>query len=186
MRLVDRDVLNTAMAVTIDTGDPILLHPKNKKPIGIRHALLALQKTYGQHVVGQGPRYLKHKINENGIEIIFDGVGSGLTAAKPGRVTGFAIADQSRKWHWADTKIAGEKIIVSSPDVPDPVAVRYAWAMNPSNQNLLYNLEGIPASPFRTDHWPLFQASDEAILVHKPEKPPGYQSRDWSRPKMRH
>ena len=74
---------------------------------------------------------------------------------KEGKLKRFAIAGADKQWHWADAEIAGNKVIVSSQEVPTPVAVRYAWAMNPSQRNLLYNQEGIPASPFRTDDWPV-------------------------------
>ncbi|MEO1995060.1 MAG: hypothetical protein ABGZ17_07275, partial [Planctomycetaceae bacterium] len=77
------------------------------------------------------------------------------------------------------------RVVVWSPDVAHPVAVRYAWAMNPSQRNLLYNKEGFPASPFRTDKWPLFDPdADDIVDVRKPGKPDGYQSSDWVRPSM--
>ena len=86
---------------------------------------------------------------------------------------------------WADAKIKGDAVVVSSMKVSTPVAVRYAWAMNPSQRNLLYNKEGLPASPFRTDSWPLFDPKkDQAVKVNKPQKPAGYQPQDWARPKM--
>ena len=185
MRLVDRDIVNTAMAVSIDTGDAIALHPKNKKPIGTRHAYLALKNTYGKAITGSGPRYTSHRVNNNRVELIFDSIGTGLMAANPGPVTGFAIAGKDRKWHWADATIQGNTVTVSANKVKSPTAVRYAWAMNPSQRNLLYNREGLPASPFRTDDWPLFQPEEDPVTVLKPEKPEGYQSRDWKRPKMK-
>lgn len=184
MRLVTSDVPNTGMVVSIDTGDAIALHPKNKKPIGIRHALLALKRVYGKDVVESGPRFRKQRIDGDRIILEFDSVGSGLMPAKPGTLDSFAIAGADRQWHWADARIEGNTVIVSSPNVDRPVAVRYGWAMNPSQRNLLYNKEGLPASPFRTDHWPLFDPdSDEIVEVNKPEKPDGYEPRDWQRPK---
>ena len=79
-----------------------------------------------------------------------------MVPAKPGKVNAFAIAGKDQKWQWAEAKIDGGKIIVSPSKVSNPVAVRYAWAMNPSERNLLlYNKEGLPAGPFRTDNWPL-------------------------------
>ena len=105
--------------------------------------------------------------------------------AKPGKLNSFAIAGKDRKWHWAYAEIKGDTVVVSSMRVSAPVAVRYAWAMNPSQRNLLYNKEGIPASPFRTDNWPLFDADkDQAVTVNKPQQPEGYQPKDWARPKM--
>ncbi|MEI7851667.1 MAG: sialate O-acetylesterase, partial [Kiritimatiellales bacterium] len=189
MRLVSKEVPNTGMAVGIDCGDPVALHPKNKKSIGIRHAYLALEQTYGQKIVGNGPRYQSQKIDGNKIILEFDSIGSGMMAAKPGMLDAFAIAGADKVWHWADAEISGNKVIVSSKDVPSPVAVRYAWAMNPSQRNLLYNKEGLPASPFRTDSWPLFDPKDPEVRVEKPEKTNESQDakingKDWNRPKM--
>ena len=123
------------------------------------------------------------------ITLEFDSIGSGMMPAKLGKLNAFAIAGADKKWHWADAEIAGNKVIVSSKDVPTPVAVRYAWAMNPSQRNLLYNKEGLPASPFRTDNWPLFDPNDPAVRVEKPEKTDEALDakrnfKDWERPKM--
>lgn len=185
MRLVDREVPATGMVVGIDTGDAVALHPKNKKPIGVRHALLALKQTYGKAIVGGGPHFRNHHIRGQSIVLEFDSVGSGLMAARSGQLDAFAIAGEDRTWHWADAKIDGDTIVVSSEDISNPVAVRYAWAMNPSQRNLLYNKEGFPASPFRTDNWPLFTTGGDIVEVIKPQKPDGYQAVDWNRPLMR-
>ncbi|MEO2022376.1 MAG: sialate O-acetylesterase [Pirellulaceae bacterium] len=184
MRQVERDVAGVGMIVSIDTGDAVALHPKNKKPIGIRHALLALQKTYGKEIVGSGPRYRGHQVQGNKVQLDFDSVGSGLTSASDGPLNAFAIAGKDRQWHWAHARLQGKTVVVSSDKVAQPVAVRYAWAMNPSRRNLLYNQEGLPASPFRTDSWPLFQQGDPLVEVNKPAKPDGYQAVDWDRPVM--
>ena len=189
MRLVSMEMPHTGMAVGIDCGDPVALHPQNKKPIGIRHAYLALKEVYGKDIVSCGPRYLSHKIEGRKITLVFDSIGSGMMPAKAGKLNAFAIAGADKKWHWADAEIAGNKVIVSSEDVPTPVAVRYAWAMNPSQRNLLYNKEGIPASPFRTDSWPLFDPNDPAVRVEKPEKTDEALDakrnfKDWYRPPM--
>jgi len=185
MRLVASEVPNTGMAVSIDTGDAIALHPKNKKPIGLRHAYLALKQVYGKDIVDNGPLFKKQTIKRNQIVLEFDSVGSGLMTARPRKMNSFAIAGKDRKWHWADAKIKEDAVVVSSTEVSIPVAVRYAWAMNPSQRNLLYNKEGLPASPFRTDSWPLFDPKkDQAVTVNKPQKPEGYQPKDWARPKM--
>ena len=189
MRLVSKEVPNTGMAVGIDCGDPVALHPKNQKSIGIRHAYLALEQTYGKKIVGNGPRYQSQKIEGNKIILEFDSIGSGMMAAKPGKLDAFAIAGKDQKWHWADAEISGNTVIVSSKEVPAPLAVRYAWAMNPSQRNLLYNKEGLPASPFRTDAWPLFDPKDPATRVEKPEKTDENKDAkiigvDWARPKM--
>ena len=189
MRLVSMEMPHTGMAVGIDCGDPVALHPQNKKPIGIRHAYLALKEVYGKDIVSCGPRYLSQKIEGRKITLEFDSIGSGMMPAKAGKLDAFAIAGADKKWHWADAEIAGNKVIVSSKDVPTPVAVRYAWAMNPSQRNLLYNKEGIPASPFRTDSWPLFDPNDPAVRVEKPEKTDEALDakrnfKDWYRPPM--
>ena len=185
MRLATKNLPNTHMAVSIDTGDAIALHPKNKKPIGIRHAIIALKNTYGKCSVGEGPRYIAHKIEKGEILIEFGSVGSGLQPARPEPLSGFAIAGSDRQWHWAEATITGNTVIVSSADVLEPVAVRYAWAMNPSQRNLLYNKEGLPASPFRTDNWQLYNPKADIIEVTKPEKPSAYIPQDWNRPVMK-
>ncbi len=184
MRLVARECENTGMAVAIDTGDAIQLHPKNKRPIGLRHAYLALKQTYGKDFVDYGPRYLSHRIDENKLILEFDSIGSGLMSAKPGPMDGFAIAGIDRQWHWASAEFNDNTIVLSSPDVPRPVAARYAWAMNPSQRNLLYNKEGLPASPFRTDDWPLFDPDAPIVDVRKPEKAETKATEDWVRPRM--
>jgi sialate O-acetylesterase len=181
MRLVSESVPNTGMAVSIDTGDAVELHPKNKKPIGVRHAYLALARTYGRNIVDTGPRFRRQTVAGPHIWLEFDALGSGLM---PAQLDSFAIAGTDRVWHWAAAEVVGERLRLSSEAVPKPVAVRYAWAMNPSKRKLLYNKEGLPASPFRTDNWPLFEPGAEIVTVHKPAKPKDYVARDWSRPAM--
>lgn len=185
MRLATQDIPNTGMAVTIDTGNPIDLHPKNKKPIGIRHAYHALTNTYGKDIVGDGPQYISHTVRERRFILSFDSIGSGLMAAREGPINSFAIAGNDQVWHWANARIKDDTVVVSSPEVENPVAVRYAWAMNPSQRNLIYNREGLPASPFRTDNWPLFDPKAEPVEVNKPAKPDGHISEDWVRPAMK-
>jgi sialate O-acetylesterase len=172
------------MAVSIDTGDAVALHPKNKKPIGIRHAYLALRQTYGRDFVDYGPRYKNQTVQGDTIVLEFESIGGGMVPAKPRKLETFAIAGEDRVWHWADAEIHGSTVVVSSPEVSQPVAVRYAWAMNPSQRNLLYNKEGIPASPFRTDDWPLFDPDAEIVTVKKPTKREEKTTVDWERPAM--
>ena len=185
MLKVSKELYNTGMAVSIDTGDAIALHPKNKKPIGIRHAYLALGKTYGFPIVHQGPVFSDFKIEGKEIRLNFSSTGSGLTGSREEPLDSFAVAGKDREWHWANAKIEGGSIVLSSSKVKKPVAVRYAWAMNPSERNLLYNKEGFPASPFRTDDWPLYDPKSELVEVTKPTKPKGYQSKDWIRPAIK-
>jgi sialate O-acetylesterase len=140
----------TAMAVTIDIGDPKLVHPKNKEPLGERLTAIALAKTYGRKVEYTGPVYESMKVKGNAIELKFSHA-KGMMA-KDGPLKWFQIAGADQKFVDADAKIEGDKIIVTSAQVSAPVAVRYAWADYPEGCNL-YNDAGFPAAPFRTDHW---------------------------------
>lgn len=150
---------NTGMAVTIDIGDAIDIHPKNKQDVGKRLALNALNKVYGKtEIVPCGPIYKSMTVEENKIRLTFDYVGSGLTA-KGDELLGFAIAGEDRKFVWADAVIDGETVVVSSPYVSAPVAVRYAWANNPICN--FFNKEDLPATPFRTDDWPGITANNK-------------------------
>jgi len=143
---------NTGMAVIIDIGEANNIHPKNKQDVGKRLAKWALGTTYGKKIVYSGPLYKSMKIEPGKVILSFDHVGSGLVAKGGGPLKGFAIAGEDRKFVWADAKIEADTVVVSSDKVPRPVAVRYAWADNPVCN--LYNKEGLPASPFRTDDWP--------------------------------
>ena len=142
---------NTGMAVTIDLGDPRDIHPKNKVEVGRRLARQALSVAYGQSLFASGPLYRSMTIAGNEAHLQFYDVGGGL-AAKGSELKGFAIAGADQKFVWAKASIVGNKVIVSSDQVPRPVAVRYGWADNPDCN--LCNKEGLPASPFRTDDWP--------------------------------
>jgi sialate O-acetylesterase len=141
---------NTGMAVIIDVGEANDIHPKNKQDVGKRLALWALAKTYDKNIVYSGPIYKSMKVDGNKLILDFDHVGGGLVA-KDDSLKGFAIAGEDKKFVWADAKIEGNKVVVSSDKVAAPVAVRYAWADNPVCN--LYNKEGLPATPFRTDTW---------------------------------
>ncbi len=146
------DLPQTGMAITVDIGEARDIHPKNKQDVGLRLATWALAEVYGKPGVPSGPLYKSMNRNGSAIVINFDHLGSGLIA-KGDKPVGFAIAGADRKFVWADAKIVGETVVVSSPDVKDPVAVRYGWAPNPKCN--LYNSVGLPASPFRTDEWPI-------------------------------
>ena len=190
MRLASQELPNVGLVVSVDTGDAVLLHPKNKRPIGIRHARYALANVYAIDVIGSGPQFTNQRIDGSRIILNFDSPGSGLVTANDlnqigdSKLNSFAIAGDDGQWQWADATIDGDQVVVSSSEVKLPVAVRYAWAMNPSQRNLLYNREGLPASPFRTDDWPLFDPEDEVIEVIKPQAPEGYAPEDWQRPVM--
>ncbi len=139
---------NCGIAMAIDIGDANDIHPKNKLEVGRRLALSALAITYGKKIEWSGPWYKSMEICEKGIRLTFDHAKSGLVA-KGGKLTGFAVAGPSKKFVWADAVIVGDTVLVSSPEVPKPVAVRYGWDANPTCN--LTNAEGLPAVPFRTD-----------------------------------
>ncbi len=143
---------NTGMAVIIDIGEAEDIHPKNKQDVGKRLALSALAQTYGEKIEFLGPFYKSMKVEDGKIRLSFDHIGSGLEA-KGGKLSGFAICGEDKKFVWAEAQIDGNEIVVSSANVKEPVAVRYAWADNPDCS--LCNKEGIPASPFRTDKFPI-------------------------------
>ncbi|MDA3799794.1 MAG: 9-O-acetylesterase [Kiritimatiellae bacterium] len=142
---------NTGTALAIDIGDAKDIHPKNKQDLGERMALAARKVAYGEDIVYSGPTYKSMKVDGNKIILKFDNIGSGL-AAKDGGLKQFAIAGADKQFVWADAVIVGDTVVVSSETVAEPVAVRYAWAINPEGCNL-YNKEDLPASPFRTDDW---------------------------------
>ncbi|MFK7921513.1 MAG: sialate O-acetylesterase [Bacteroidia bacterium] len=148
----------TGEAVIIDIGEARDIHPRNKQDVGLRLALSALHVAYDQDLVYSGPTFKDANFRFGKATLEFDNIGEGLTAHdKYGYVRGFAIAGADRQWHWAQAYIDGDKVIVSSPEVEDPIAVRYAWADNPDDANL-YNTAGLPATPFRTDDWPMITA----------------------------
>ena len=144
---------NTGMAVIIDIGDANDIHPKDKLNVGKRLALAGLKVAYGQELVYSGPIFAKMKAEGGKAVLSFKNVGGGLVSKSGESLKGFAVAGADKKFVWADAKIVGDAVEVSSPAVKAPVAVRYAWADNPEVS--LYNKEGLPASPFRTDAWPL-------------------------------
>jgi len=158
------NIKHTGMAVIIDIGEAADIHPRNKQDVGWRLAQWALNQTYGkQDLVPCGPLYKSHKVEGNSIRVSFDHIGSGLMVGEKdgleptkevtdGKLQRFAVAGADKKWHWADATIDGGDVVVKSAEVAEPVAVRYAYSMNPTGANL-YNKEGIPASPFRTDDW---------------------------------
>ncbi len=167
-------VPNTGMAVLIDTGESEDIHPQSKQVAGERLAKIALAKTYGREVVHSGPVYTSMKIEGSAIRLRFDHLGGGLVAKevpatydvmrKAGKTAplvrnspqsqleGFAICGADKHWVWAEAKIEGDTVLVSSKQVPAPIAVRYAWSDNPTSN--FYNAADLPAAPFRTDEFP--------------------------------
>jgi sialate O-acetylesterase len=152
------------MALAIDLGDAGDIPPRNKEDVGQRLALWALKNDYGKtNLVCSGPLYKGMKIEDGKIRIRFDYAGGGLMVGKKvghgpavedkeGALKRFAVAGEDKKWFWANAVVEDDTVVVSSEVVPAPVAVRYAFSMNPAGCNL-YNKEGLPASPFRTDNW---------------------------------
>jgi sialate O-acetylesterase len=144
----------TGMAVINDIGAANDIHPRNKKDVGERLARWALARDYDKkELVISGPIFRDSTIEGPKIRIHFDHA-RGLKSRDGKPLARFEIAGADRKWRWAQAEIDGESVVVSSKDVPDPVAVRYAWASNPAGANLV-NGEGLPASLFRTDNWKL-------------------------------
>ena len=160
---------NTGMAVAVDIGDANDIHPKDKLDVGHRLALAARRVAYGEKIVHAGPTYEAMAVQGNAIRLSFTSRATGLTLGvppwtptgtpppAPTELKGFGIAGADRQFVWARAVIDSATVVVSSPAVPHPVAVRYDWADNPSGN--LYNKDGLPASPFRTDAWPLTLAT---------------------------
>jgi sialate O-acetylesterase len=144
-------VSNSCLAVTIDTGDPDNIHAKEKQPVGDRLALCALAKYYGKNVVYSGPTLESVERVPDSIRLHFAHTDGGLVV-RGAKLEEFSLAGDDRKWFWADARIEGDSVMVSSPSVPHPTQVRYAWQSNPAAT--LFNGAGLPAVPFRTDTWP--------------------------------
>ena len=168
MRIAAQTIPGTGLAVAIDIGNAKDIHPKNKYDVGYRLSLWALRDVYGmKDLVVSGPLFKELKVEGDKARVVFEHVGSGLfagekgpdtpgekpTATPDGKLRGFAVAGADKKWYWADAVIDGNDVVVSCKDVPAPVAVRYAHRANPMGDCNLYNKEGLPASPFRTDAW---------------------------------
>jgi len=152
-QLKSLSIPNTGMAITIDLGEWNDIHPLNKKDVGKRLALIAQKVAYNsKNIVHTGPIYKSMTIKNNKVIITFNNIGSGLVV-KGDELKGFVIKGENSKFVWAKAKIENNKVVVWSDEIKKPVAVRYAWANNPEGANL-YNKEGLPASPFRTDNYP--------------------------------
>ncbi|WP_084645873.1 sialate O-acetylesterase [Marinimicrobium agarilyticum] len=141
----------TGMAVAIDVGEWNDIHPLNKEAVGSRLALAARAVAYDEKgLVAFGPRYRSHRVKDERVIIRFDSVGDGLESCNGEPLAEFAIAGEEGEFVWADARIKGKTVVVSSDAIDNPTAVRYAWADNPDEANLC-NAEGLPAAPFRTD-----------------------------------
>jgi len=146
---------NVGMVISVDTGHPFDIHPPNKQATGSRMALVARNMVYGEKKLQcYGPTYESFKIKNNEIIVSFSDIGKGLFLRLVGTQQGFKIAGTDQVFHEAKVRIVGKEIVVSSDKVKSPVAVRYAFEDDPVCS--LYNIDGLPASPFRTDNWALF------------------------------
>lgn len=144
---------NTGMAVTTDIGIPNDIHPTNKQDVGKRLAAIALNKVYNKNIVYSGPTFKSMEIYGNQITATFENIGSGLsTPDKYGYIKGFEVAGKDQIFHYAKAFIFNNKVVIFSDDVANPLALRFGWIGDASDNNL-FNKEGFPAVPFRTDDW---------------------------------
>ena len=141
----------TAMAVTLDIGETGDIHPREKHEVGRRLALAALKVVYGRDVIASGPTFAAAVRDGAAIKVRFTNIAGGLTTADGGDPRGFLIAGADRVWKPADARIEGASVIVSHPDVAEPIAVRYGWANDPAAT--LRSQADLPAAPFRSDDW---------------------------------
>jgi sialate O-acetylesterase len=167
-QLMTLSLPKTGMASAVDIGNPTNVHPKDKMDVGNRLALVARHVAYGEKIAYSGPIFASMKTNGNAVGLTFTHAGGGLIIGTApwtpngvapisnATLVGFTIAGKDQNFVPADATIKDNAVIVSSPQVSDPVAVRYAWANTPVAN--LYNKEGLPASPFRTDDWPQVDA----------------------------
>ena len=165
-------VPKTGMAVSADIGDEHEMHPANKQDVAHRLVLLAESQAYGQPTEAVGPMYSGMQVEDGKAVITFTHAGGGLVARNGAAVKGFELAGADRQFAWADARIDGEKVIVHSKDVPEPLAVRYGWADCPECD--LFNQAGLPVAPFRTDEWVAGVAdSGQAVAGASPAASPG-------------
>jgi len=144
---------NTGMAVTIDIGDRNNIHPTNKQDVGKRLAAIALNKVYGEDVKYKGPSFSAMEIKADSIILTFADADSGLVINdKYQYLKGFEIAGADHVFHYAKAIIENNKVVIYSEQVTAPLAIHYAWADDAGDSNL-YNKDGFPAVPFRTDNW---------------------------------
>jgi sialate O-acetylesterase len=141
---------NTAMVTSSDLGSGV--HPINKSGYGARAARVALGMVYDRETEIYGPLYQSHQVTGDKVHVRFTHVGKGLAVRHADKLQGFAVAGEDKVFHWADAVIDGETVVLSSDQVPRPVAVRYAWSRTHPWANL-FNKDGLPALTFRTDSW---------------------------------
>ena len=158
--LAARSISHSGLAISVDIGEKDNIHPNNKRPVGERLARLALRDVYGKPVIADGPSYAAHVIEGGVIRVTFTNTLGGLVrgvrpAVTNNAVIGFALAGTNQTFYWANAAISGDEVVVSSTNVPQPVAVRYGYVQY--HDVNLFNAEGLPAVPFRTDAWDFIQ-----------------------------
>jgi sialate O-acetylesterase len=151
--IASRAVGNAGSVTITDVGEENDIHPKKKEPVGERLALLARKLAYSEKIVADGPTFKGAKFEGNKTTITFDNVGAGLLAKGGDELKGFAVCGEDRKFEWGKAEIKGETVVVTSEKVAKPVAVRFGWANYPVVN--LWNKDGLPAHPFRSDNFPL-------------------------------
>jgi sialate O-acetylesterase len=152
---------NTGMCITTDIGNPIDVHPTNKQDVGKRLSAIALHNIYKEKNGCTGPSYKSMKIQGNKIIVSFENIGSGLsTPDKYGYIKGFEIAGNNKVFYFSKAYIDNNKVVIYNENVTNPVAIHFGWADDASDNNL-YNLEGFPAGPFRTDDWKTLTINDK-------------------------
>lgn len=149
--VAQRKTPGTALVVTIDRGEKDNIHPADKREVGERLALEIRRLVFKEHVTGCGPLYEGFRIEGSKLIVKLSNTAGGLRAAAGKPLNGFVIAGEDRRFVAAEAQIAGDTVVLQSPNVKAPVAVRYAWAEFP--QVTLFSKEGLPAGPFRTDDW---------------------------------
>jgi sialate O-acetylesterase len=154
---------NTGMAITTDIGNPKNIHPRNKQDVGLRLALLALNKTYNKNIVSSGPMYKSMKIEGGKIILSFSEIGGGLiTTDKFGYVKGFEIAGADGKYAYSKAFIKDNQVVVYNDSIASPINVRFGW-FDDASENNLFNKEGLPANPFTTDSKPRITANERYL-----------------------
>ncbi|HYG17927.1 MAG TPA: sialate O-acetylesterase, partial [Ohtaekwangia sp.] len=144
---------HTGMVVTTDIGDPVDIHPRNKQDVGKRLAAVALREAFQKDIMAGGPVFQSMKVEGNRVRLSFTQTGGGLLVRdKYGYIKGFEVAGKDQQFHYAKAFLEGDQVIVFHDKVAEPVAVRFGWADDASDNNL-FNKEGFPALPFRTDRW---------------------------------
>ena len=168
--LATKLLAKVGLAVITDIGEKDDIHPTKKEPVGARLALAARGVAYGEKIEYSGPIYRNLKVKGDQAIVSFDHVDSGLES-RDGELKGFAICGPDKKFVWATADIQGDRVVVSSPQVSQPVAVRYGWDDFPVVN--LWNKADLPASPFRTDNFPMITAQGKApkTKTQAPEKP---------------